>query len=149
MASKIPAPIIAAAQNSARKWGIPASVSLAQWAVESGWGKHQSAPHNWFGIKARKGDPAGAAVSTGEHIKGKDVTITTKFRAFGSDVEAFDYHAELLRNAGAYAHARATLPDPIAFAHALTGVYATDPNYGRTLESVINGSENLRQYDVV
>ena len=145
--------IIAAAQASQRKWRIPASISLAQWAVESGWGKHDLGCYNFFGMKApcdAKGDPIGPHVmlKTREVDKhGHDYYILAPFRKFASAQEAFDKHAELLATKPVYARAKAKLPDVDAFADALTGVYATDSNYGRTLKAVMHGS-NLYQYDV-
>lgn len=143
-----PAPYaIAAAKASQAKWHIPASVSLAQWALESGWGKKDLGCFNYFGMKCRvgKNDPF-VSLPTREVIGGKNVMVQAKFRKFANAEEAFNAHAELLALAPVYAKVRAELPDPIAFAHALTGVYATDPNYGKLLESIIRGS-NLTQYD--
>jgi flagellum-specific peptidoglycan hydrolase FlgJ len=136
---------IAAARAAQIKWKIPASISLAQWALESGWGKHTSAPHNYFGMKALPGQPC-QIVPTREVYKGHSVIIQAAFRSFTCDDDAFDAHGKLLATAGVYAHARVSLPDPIKFAHALTGTYATDPAYGALLESIIRGS-NLTQYD--
>ena len=42
----IPNAIIAAAQAAQHKWQVPASVSLAQWIIESGWGAHEPAGSN-------------------------------------------------------------------------------------------------------
>lgn len=137
---------IAAACAASAKWKIPASVQLAQWVLESGWGKHTSAPHNYFGIKALAGQPS-VTVPTKEFLNGKWVTVQAAFRSFANDTEAFDAHAKLLATGKPYAKARTALPDPFAFANALTGVYATDPKYGALLGSIIRGS-NLTQYDV-
>ncbi|MDQ2763828.1 MAG: glucosaminidase domain-containing protein [Pseudomonadota bacterium] len=136
---------IAAARATQKKWKIPASVSLAQWALESGWGKHTSAPHNYFGMKALPGQPC-QVVPTREVYKGHSVIIQAAFRSFACDEDAFDAHGKLLATAGVYAHARAALPDPFKFAHALTGTYATDPKYGDLLERIIRGSR-LTKYD--
>lgn len=144
MAQPTPA-AIAAARAAAKKWHIPASISLAQWALESGWGKHTSAPHNYFGMKAKPGQPS-QVVPTREVYKGHSVIIQAAFRSFANDDEAFDEHARLLATAPCYGPARARLPDAIAFGHALTGVYATDPQYGALLERIIRGS-SLQQYD--
>lgn len=143
-----PADIIAAAQEAQRKWKIPASVSLAQWALESGWGKHMPpGSNNPFGMKVRAGhDDPSVTVPTREVIHGKSVTVQAPFRRFASIADAFDAHAELLATASVYARARAHLVDPDAFADALTGVYATDPNYGTMLKSIMHGS-NLYRYD--
>jgi len=136
---------IAAARAAMAKWKIPASIQLAQWALESGWGKHMSAPFNYFGMKALPGQPS-QTVPTREFYKGQWITVQAAFRSFANDADAFDAHAKLLATAQVYAKARAALPDPFAFANALTGVYATDPKYGQLLGSIIQGS-NLTQYD--
>jgi len=144
-----PEDVIAAARDSHRKFGIPASVSLAQWALESGWGAHMPPGSlNPFGMKGRvgKGDPT-VTVPTREVIGGRSVVINAPFRKFASITDAFDAHAELLGTAKVYAPARTALPDPDAFASALTGVYATDPKYGILLRSIMRGSK-LYQYDV-
>ena len=139
--------VIAAAQAAQAKWRIPASVTIAQYAVESGWGAHMPpGSNNPFGIKALPGQEC-VSVSTREVDKyGRDFYINAAFRKFASLAEAFDEHGRLLAQAGAYAKARACLPNAAAFADALTGVYATDPRYGTTLKSVMHGS-NLYQYD--
>lgn len=138
--------VIAAAKAAQAKWHIPASVSLAQWALESGWGAHMPpGSNNPFGIKATTGQLS-VTVPTREVIHGKSVTVNAAFRKFASIADAFDLHAKLLATGTPYGKARATLPDPIAFAHALTGVYATDPKYGDLLTEIIHGS-NLTQYD--
>lgn len=143
----IPAPeIIAAAQASQAKWKIPASVSIAQFALESSWGKIMPpGSNNPFGIKAVAGQPS-VSVPTHEVVGGKRIAINAAFRKFASIADAFDQHGQLLATSGHYANARSKLPDPFAFANALTGVYATDPNYGHLLGQIIRGS-NLTQYD--
>jgi flagellum-specific peptidoglycan hydrolase FlgJ len=142
-----PAPdIIAAARAAQRKWKIPASVSIAQYGLESGWGAHMPpGSNNPFGIKALPGE-ARSNTLTREVVRGQDVVIHAGFRAFTSIAEAFDAHAELLATAGAYAAARARLPDVDGFVAALTGVYATDPNYGRELTAIIK-SDALTRFD--
>jgi flagellum-specific peptidoglycan hydrolase FlgJ len=138
--------IIAAAKAAERKWRIPASVSIAQYGLESGWGAHMPpGSNNPFGIKALAGQ-ARSNTLTREVVDGQDVVIHAGFRVFASIAEAFDAHAELLATAGAYTAARARLPDVGGFVAALTGVYATDPNYGRELMAIIAG-DNLTRYD--
>jgi Mannosyl-glycoprotein endo-beta-N-acetylglucosaminidase/Peptidase_C39 like family len=55
-------------------------VVAAQWALESGWGKHTSGKNNFFGIK---GTP-GTARETKEFLNGKWVTITDTFKDYPS-----------------------------------------------------------------
>ena len=141
--------VIAAARAAQAKHGIPASVSIAQWALESGWGKHDLGAFNYFGMKCRVGhDDPFVMMRTREcDSHGKSFFIDAKFRKFSCIDEAFDAHAALLADAPVYARARAKLPDPNAFADALTGVYATDPKYGTLLKSIMHGS-SLQQYDL-
>jgi hypothetical protein len=141
-----PPDVIGAAQTSHRRWNIPASVSLAQWALESNWGRQMpTGSNNPFGIKAAAGQPYVEA-TTREVIRGKSVTVAARFRKFASINEAFDQHGQLLATAPPYARARALVANPDAFADALTGVYATDPNYGTALKRIMK-TYNLYQYD--
>lgn len=147
-----PSDVIEAAQAAQSAWGIPASVSLAQWGLESGFGRHMPAnSFNPFGIKATKKDiENGDSVDamTWEVINGQNVHLPQPFRKFESFAEAFDYHGKLLANGSAYAVARSKLPDPFGFANGLTGHYATDPNYGGKLIDKFINPYNLTQYDV-
>ena len=138
--------VIAAARAAQAKWKIPASLSIAQYGLESGWGAHMPpGSNNPFGIKALPGQPCSAAL-TREVIGGRGEVIHAAFRAFASLGEAFDAHAALLATGGPYAHARTLLPDVRRFAQALTGVYATDPNYGHALIAIIDG-DGLTRFD--
>src|SRR5262249_40570959 len=56
--------------------------------------------------------------------------------------ESIEDHGKLLATSGYYTHAMAQRRDPNAFAAALTGVYATDPQYGAKLVSL------MQQYDL-
>lgn len=139
--------VILAAQTAYEKWGIPASISLAQWALESGWGKHMPPDScNPFGVKAGVGQPFVTCRTREVDPTGKEYFIDAKFRKFASLAEAFDLHAKLLATSPNYTHARKLLPSAIAFADALTGVYATDPAYGAELRAIMRGS-NLYRFD--
>jgi len=139
---------ILAAQASERKWKIPTSLSLAQYALESNWGAKDMGVLNFFGMKARAGknDPF-ILLPTREVRNGKSVTEMAKFRRFDNEEQAFDAHGELLGTAPVYANARSKLPDVDAFADALTGVYATDPHYGKALKNIMLVS-HLYQYNL-
>lgn len=141
-----PAEVITAAQTAQAKTRIPAAITLAQWAIESGYGKHMpTGSNNPFGIKAAAGQPYVEA-RTREVVAGRTIYIDARFRKFASLGDAFEKHGELLATGRPYAHARTLINDPDKFADALTGVYATDPNYGTLLKSVMK-SANLYQYD--
>ncbi len=111
--------------------GVPASITLAQAIIESGWGK--TAPgYNLFGMKGE--GPAGSTSHVGiEYSHGKRVHRRSSFRSYESFAESIEDHARLLATRSRYAAARAVAEDPAAFAKALQGKYATDPRYATKL----------------
>ncbi|ODN70166.1 Exo-glucosaminidase LytG precursor [Methylobrevis pamukkalensis] len=138
--------VIRAAQRSNATWGVPVSVILAQFILESAGGKKMPpGSNNPFGIKARSDEPAVSA-TTIEVEGGAAQSVVAKFRKFASFDEAFDHHGRLLATSKYYVGAMAVKHDPVAFCHALTGIYATDPHYGDKLVAVI-GKYALTQYD--
>lgn len=145
MPNRFPPEVTAAAVETCRRTGIPASVTLAQWACESAYGAHMSGKNNPFGIKAKPPAPCTSCM-TREVVDGHVIHVAQFFADYVDMTDAFDAHARLLATAKPYARARALLPDAEKFAHALTGVYATDPHYGDTLVSIMR-TNNLQQYD--
>lgn len=144
---KFPETVIAAAQASQRKWDIPASVTLAQWALESGYGKRMPPEsNNPFGIKAAPGQSS-VTSKTKEEIAGKTIPTKGAFRKFASLDEAFEEHARLLATGSSYVKARANRKYPDKFADSLTGVYATDSKYGEKLKNIMSVND-LYQFDV-
>jgi hypothetical protein len=143
---QVPGEVIDAAVTSMRKWAVPASITIAQWVVESAWGAAMPPDsNNPFGIKASSSQDA-VESPTREVVNGESVTITAKFRKFATLSEAFELHGKLLATNAVYSPAMKLKDDPEAFADALTGVYATDPNYGFTLKWVIR-NYSFTQYD--
>jgi flagellum-specific peptidoglycan hydrolase FlgJ len=141
----IPNEVIAAAQAAWRKWKVSASVSLAQWIVESGWGAHMPAgSNNPFGIKAIAGHPTVDAL-THEFVHGRYVPITAHFAKFDDLEGAFDAHAKLLATHAAYHYAMQTT-NAEEFAHRLAVHYATDPRYGDKLVASMR-KYGLEKYD--
>jgi flagellum-specific peptidoglycan hydrolase FlgJ len=130
-----------------RRYGIPAAVTIAQAIDESGWGQSELATrdHNLFGIKGA--GPAGTDVfMTSEYENGQWVTISAGFRVYHNVAESIADHSELLATDTSYQRAMADRDVPDAFANDLTGVYATDPNYGANLIALMR-LYNLYQYD--
>jgi flagellum-specific peptidoglycan hydrolase FlgJ len=130
-----------------QRYGVPASVTIAQAIDESAWGtsKLATADHNLFGIKGT--GPAGAAdYQTQEFIDGRWETITAAFRAYHNIAESISDHAELLATSGYYTRAMADRSVPDAFANDLTGIYATDPDYGSNLIATMK-LYDLYRYD--
>ena len=147
MSRPIPAAIIAAAQQAQHDWRVPASVSLGQWALESGWGDSMPVGSlNPFGIKARAGEPC-VVCTTHEVVHGLSTLVHAAFRRFDTLGQAFDRHAELLATSPVYAPAMHALPDLGAFVRLMAAHYATDPDYAGKLLAVISGS-NLTRFDV-
>jgi flagellum-specific peptidoglycan hydrolase FlgJ len=142
----IPNDIIAAAQSAMKTTGVPASVTLAQWIVESDSGKHvPEGSNNPFGIKAVEGQPF-VASPTREFIAGRWIRTTARFRKFLNLTDAFVSHGFLISRGRPYRGIVQYLHDPERLAHALTGIYATDPHYGDTLVKTMN-DEGLWKYD--
>ena len=134
------APAAVAAQ---RKYGVPASVTIAQAIDESGWGQSNLAvnQHNLFGIKGT--GPGGSYQQLAqEYQNGQLVTSMSSFRVYRSAAQSVDDHGRLLATSGYYRRAMAVRGSPNAFAASLTGVYATDPEYGAKLISL------MQQYDL-
>lgn len=144
----IPDHIVAAAQDAERACGVPACISIAQWILESDRGAHTPpGSNNPFGIKAATGQPFVLA-RTHEVQNGKLITIDARFRQFPSVADAFAEHGRLLASHAPYQKAMQAAADPDLFADRLTGVYATDPNYGTALKQIMRGS-NLYQFDLL
>ena len=145
MSVVIPADIIKAAQASAKAYRVPASVSLAQWALESGWGAHATGTFNYFGIKASAAEPGRICV-THEEVDGKVVAVLAKFRDFGSVEDAFDHHAELIADAPVYRTAMTMVGHVEAFVREVARHYATDTDYADKIMTIIR-TNNLFRYD--
>jgi flagellum-specific peptidoglycan hydrolase FlgJ len=130
-----------------QKYGVPASVTIAQAIDESGWGQSSLAAqnHNLFGIKGT--GPAGSVTLPSQEFEGGAwVTIDAQFAAYHNDAESIAGHAQLLAASGYYTKAMADRANPDTFASDLTGVYATDPGYGANLIALMK-LYNLYQYD--
>ena len=101
-------------------------VVAAQWALESGFGKHLSGKNNYFGIKGKPG----TARPTKEWVNGKFVTVTDYFKDFSSPEECVQYLVDRWFND--YKNYKGVnRADSAAEAARLLVIegYATDPNY--------------------
>jgi flagellum-specific peptidoglycan hydrolase FlgJ len=148
------------AQISEQETGVPASITIAQAILESGWGqRHIGEANNYFGVKAQTargkvvyGDIASGYVdrSTKEHLRNKDVTVTAHFRSYSSMTDSFRDHGMFLRNNPRYhaaLDAYAKTGDADEFARGLQKAgYATDPDYAQSLIAIMK-KHNLYQYN--
>jgi hypothetical protein len=135
------------AMAAQQRYGVPASVTIAQAIEESDWGQSELAvqDHNLFGIKGN--GPAGAVtLPTQEYADGQWETINASFRVYHNIAESIADHAVLLATSGYYQRAMADRAVPDAFANDLTGVYATDPEYGANLIALMR-LYNLYRFD--
>lgn len=137
MTNVFPKDVIMAAEAAQRKWLVPSSVTLAQWALESDYGKREPAgSNNPFGIKATAGE-AFVEANTHEVVNGQSIPVVAKFAKFANLDEAFDAHGKLLATHSAYKTAMEKRMNADDFANALTGHYATDPAYGSKLITIM------------
>jgi flagellum-specific peptidoglycan hydrolase FlgJ len=136
--------------RSQQESGIPASVTIAQAILESGWGKSglTKSANNYFGIKGT--GPAGYVIlPTKEFINGQWITINSKFRKYHSAEESFVDHAQFFYDNRNYATALQHLDDPFRFAREIQRAgYATAPNYSDVLSSLMR-TYGLTRFDQV
>ena len=121
-----------AAVASAKATGVPASITIAQAALESGWGESAltKTGNNLFGIKADslwRGQTL--TMNTKEFIKGQWVMVPALWRKYPSWQASIDDHAAFLKRNPRYKACFACTSAP-AFAKALAQAgYATDLTY--------------------
>ena len=133
------------AMEQQQKYGIPASVTLAQMALESKWGTSKMAvnDHNYFGIKAsRRWLEAGRPYSLYDDDKKNE-----KFCVFGDVLESIEYHSTLLMSER-YKPCRSFPSDD--WYHWLVSIkscgYATSNSYVQKCVSIIK-THQLFRYD--
>ncbi|MDQ6472427.1 glucosaminidase domain-containing protein [Flavobacterium sp. LHD-80] len=131
------------AMGNMQKYGIPASIILAQGILESGAGKGDLAveANNHFGIKCHKD-------WLGESVRHDDDAEQECFRKYPEASESYRDHALFLVGKNRYATLFTYEKDDYkAWAKGLRAAgYATDPNYPDKLISYIE-RYNLHQYD--
>ena len=139
------------ARESMKNTGIPASVTLAQAILETGWGGSSIGDaKNLFGIKGT--GPAGTTVvNTKECYDGKNyVTIKDGFRKYHSWQESIDDHAKLLQGSR-YASALNNFKQNHNADQYAEGIhkagYATSPTYASSLKSLMK-QYNLYEWDI-
>ena len=131
------------AQKEMKKFGIPASITLAQGLLESqaGMGELAAKSNNHFGIKCHKGW-RGPSVSHDDDAKGEC------FRKYKKVEQSYRDHSEFLRYRDRYSKLfKMKKTDYVSWAHGLKKAgYATDPKYAFKLISLIERYE-LWQFD--
>lgn len=130
------------------KYNLPASVCIAQAILESGWGKYCIGNYNYFG---RKWNGWGDYVTheTQEWIGDHYETITDNFQSYSSLDEAIEDWCVLITEDSKYAGVLRTWETTWSvseFVYALSGVYATDPDYAYKILTTIEAND-LKRFD--
>lgn len=118
-----------------RKYGIPASITLAQGILESGAGKSMLTVHanNHFGIKA------GSSWRGSIYLAWDDEIHKSKFRKYSSAKESFEDHAKVLKGNRYSSLFAKSIYDYRAWAYGLQKAgYATASNYAKALIGYID-----------
>lgn len=138
------------AMEQQQKYGIPASVTLAQCAIESSWGKSACAleDKNMFGIHATK-----AWVNAGKPYTERNDMGMVKFCVYNNVGESFEHHSRFLLENKRYKDCfNYASDDHRAWAYGICAAGyayrpADDPNrYAKTIETIIR-QNGLEQYD--
>lgn len=151
----IPADFIAAIAPAARalsaKSKIPASFTVGQAALESGWNTSKPALNamNLFNIKADAawGNRPIYQMASEEVVKGKTIVLPAKWRMYHNWQESIEDHAAFLIANPRYA-ACFREKDGEGWARAVFAAgYATDPDYTAKLIGTMR-SRNLAAFDL-
>jgi hypothetical protein len=132
----------AAAKRAGARW--PELVA-AQWALESGHGKHTSGRHNYFGLKG-----PGTSHKTQEVVNGKTITITDEFLDFRSLDECIEYlvdrwYRDFTANGKTYRGVNNASCRETAARELQRQGYATNPNYADRLIALMNQQRPLQR----
>jgi flagellum-specific peptidoglycan hydrolase FlgJ len=136
------------------EYRVPASVTLAQAILESGWGRSRlsTTDRNYFGKKCVRGDPGPIAVgchayATRECTPGACVPVTAAFRVYRGATDSFRDHGWQLASLPRYANAFRYTQEPDRFAAEVhRGGYATDPEYTTKLLGIM-ATYDLYRFD--
>ena len=134
------------AMEQMRRYGIPASVTLAQGILESSNGQSQLATddNNHFGIKATTEWIAGG----GRYGIYTDDRPNEKFCSYDSVGDSYEHHSRFLKENGRYARCFSLAPDDYkGWAQGLEQAgYATGGRYADSLQRIIE-QNGLYEYD--
>ncbi|WP_159721953.1 glucosaminidase domain-containing protein [Enterococcus sp. CSURQ0835] len=125
-----------------------ASIMVAQALLESGFGSSalsQAPNYNLFGVKEYGGGPA-VYMATKEYVNGQWTTMSEPFSKYSSYYESFVGHVGVLASSNYAGAWKSHTNNYQEAAHYLTGRYATAPNYGSQLISLIQ-TYDLTRFD--
>lgn len=142
----------APAQAGQKDYGVPASVALAQAALESAWGESSLTKEGnaFFGIKC--GSDKGPYANRCIRKVTRECTPTCHdeyayFRGYATRADSFRDHGHLLRTSARYAPAFRYTSNPNEFIRQVAKAgYATDPDYATKIITMMR-TYNLYAYD--
>lgn len=124
-----------------RRYGIPASVTLAQGIIESADGRSMLSrtANNHFGVKGE---------FNGQFVRADDDKPNEKFKKYDNVGQSYEDHSKVLMGDRYQKYTKNLSPDDYKgwAAGIKAGGYATSKNYVNTIVSVIEGT-NLQKYD--
>lgn len=132
------------------EYGIPASIKLAQAAIETNWGTSPLAKkaNNYFGIKCKENWPGDTFQHIDDDKDRKGNLVHSCFRAYPDIPTSFKDHSYFLANRIYYKNLfKLAKDDYIGWAKGLKKAgYATDPDYHVKLINLIEQFD-LYKYD--
>jgi flagellum-specific peptidoglycan hydrolase FlgJ len=144
---------VAPAQQGYREFRVPASVTIAQSILESGWGRSGLTRNdrNYFGIKCFNGSPG--PIANGCHTYAtyecEPTCLPTyaSFRTYASITDSFRDHGRFLTTNSRYKPAFSYSDNADQFLYQMWKAgYATSPTYVDNVKSLMR-QYNLYQYD--
>jgi hypothetical protein len=146
---------VAPAQQGQREFHVPASVTIAQAILESGWGGSALTANdkNFFGIKCFDGVTGPIAngchsYRTSECVGTVCTPTVATFRTYASATDSFRDHGRFLVVNSRYAPAFAYTADANQFLYQIWHAgYATSPTYVQNVQALMQ-QFNLYQYDL-
>jgi flagellum-specific peptidoglycan hydrolase FlgJ len=141
------------ARLSQREHGVPASVTIAQAILESGWGRSALSTYdkNFFGMKCYERGPYAIGCSTHNTSEctpaGQCYPTSASFRTYATAADSFRDHGNMLATNARYANAFVYRGDPDRFVAEMAAAgYATDPLYTQKLTGIM-AKYNLYGYN--
>ena len=141
--------IAPAAQQIGREYDLYPSIIIAQAALESDWGCSTlgKAPNNnLFGVKGYFARQTVAQPTTEYDEQGHKFQVVSNFRQYASEYEALRDYAQTLEAPLYQGVHRQNTKNYREATRALRGRYATDPEYDRKLNQLID-TYQLTKYD--
>lgn len=134
------------AMEQMKRYGIPASVTLAQGILESSNGQSELSQlgNNHFGVKA-----SGSWLKNGgDYLVYTDDKPNEKFCKYATVGDSYEHHSKILKNSSRYSQCFKLSPDDYkGWTKGIErGGYATNGGYAASLQKIIEANE-LQKYD--